>query len=522
MRELPLEGRVRVRKRKVPPPLVWPRAVVDHAAREVVVPRAHDVEEKRLLHVDEHRDVVRRDGHAALGVSVQVVHDPVHGELLLGAQVLRQRVVLILGPERRLVRELQVHRVLDGRQFIMVVAGGPCHDRSLVHLGAVSPVEFRRLGERPPLAQLVGAEVGVAVPKLIVLRELVEHLAPLPVPFGMLRAVEHLLGHVAGADDGAGHHAGDLASGAGEAEDIAREDANALAGLLGGAGGLARLRVVHDHELRADGAPVGALVLHAANASRYAGDAHDRARRGRAHDGGKDDLARGPRDARPLPLVELPRAAVGDPLETGYWIDHLREILGEMLVDLKLGLDGVEHLQRRALARADDDHELAVAVGHSPYRRRLGERRLAASARHRQGEKPAFEDGLLYLVYRPQMVVRPFEAVHLRKIRLAELPEVRAARLLALGVGDLRQLADVAPRERLVGLPLRRRLAVRRVAARRPLLDWSVVPVHDPRDVAVEAQTAGILRRGDAVARRREVPVELRGRHDRAELRGVE
>ena len=150
---------------------------------------------------------------------------------------------------------------------------------------------------------------------------------------------------------------------------------------------------------------------------------------------------------------------------------------------------------------ADDDHELAVAVGHSPYRRRLGERRLAASARHRQGEKPAFEDGLLYLVYRPQMVIRPFEAVHLRKIRLAELPEVRAARLLALGVGDLRQLADVAPRKRLVGLPLRRRLAVRRVAARRPLLDGGVVPVHDPRDVAVEAQAAGILRRGDAVGR---------------------
>ena len=98
------------------------------------------------------------------------------------------------------------------------------------------------------------------------------------------------------------------------------------------------------------------------------------------------------------------------------------------------------------------------------------------------------------------MVVRPFEAVHLREVRLAEPAEVRAARLLAIRVGDLRQLADVAPRERLVGLPLRRRLAVRRVAARRPLLDWSVVPVHDPRDVAVEAQAAGILRRGDAVA----------------------
>ena len=66
------------------------------------------------------------------------------------------------------------------------------------------------------------------------------------------------------------------------------------------------------------------------------------------------------------------------------------------------------------------------------------------------------------------MVIRPFKAVHLRKIRLAELPEVRAARLLALGVGDLRQLADVAPRERLVGLPLRRRLAVGRVAAGSP------------------------------------------------------
>ena len=406
----------------------------------------------------------------------------------------------------------------------MVVPCGPRHDRALVHLRPVLTVELGRLQERPLLAQLVGAEVRVLVPQRLVLREPVHHAAALPVPLGVLRAVEHLLGHVAGADHRAGHHARDLPARPREAEDVAREDADALPRLLRRSRRLGCLRVVDDDELGADRAPVGALVLHAANAPSYAGDADDCAAGRRARDCRKHDLARRPRDARPLALVELARAAVRDSLESRYRVHHLREVLGEMFVYLKLGLDRVEHLQRRSLARADHDDELAVPVGHRPYRGGLGKARLAGAASHSEREEPALEDGLLKLLYRAKVVVRPFEVVHLRKVGLAELPEVEAARLLPLRIDHGRKLADVAPREGEVGLPLRRRLAVRLVCVRVRLrrLRRRVAPVDEPRRVAVEAEAPRVLGRGDAVARLGEVAVHHRGGDDRTKLRGVE
>ena len=523
-RKLHLQRHVRVGEREEAPVLVGPLAVVDYASREVVVPRGDAVEEHRLLDVDERRQVRRRDGDAEPRVSVYARRDSVERQLLLGAQVLRQRLVLVLRPERGLVGELQVHRVLHGGELVVVEPRGPRDKRALVHLRSVAAVELGRLKERPLLAQLVGAQVGVLVPQRLVLREPVHHAAPLAVPLGVLRAVEHLLGHVAGADHGAGHHARDLAARPREAEDVARQHADALPRLLGRSRRLARLRVVHDDELGTDRAPVGALVLHAANASRYPGDADYRSGGSRARDCRKHDLARRPRDARPLALVELSGAAVRDPLQTRNRIDHLREVLGEVLVHLKLGLDRVEHLEGRALARTDDDDELAVSVGHRPDSGGLRERGLARAASHRESEEPAFEDGLLQFLDCAKVVVRPFEVVHFREVGLAELPEVEAARLLPLRVDHGGKLADVAPREREVGLPLRRRLAVRLVCVRVRLsrLRGRVAPVDEPRRVAVEAEAPRVLGRGDAVARLGEVAVHHRGGDDRAKLRGVE
>ena len=464
----------------------------------------------------------RRDGDAEPRVSVDAGRHAVERQLLLGAQVLGERLVLVLRPERGLVGELQVHRVLHGGELVVVEPRGPRHDRALVHLRPVLAVELGRPQERPLLAQLVRAEVGVLVPQLLVLGEPVHHAAALPVPLRVLRAVEHLLGHVAGADHRAGHHARDLAAGTREAEYVAREDADALPRLLRRSRRLGCLRVVDDDELGSDSPPVGALVLHAANASRYSGDADDCAAGRRARDCRKHDLARRPRDARPLALVELARAAVRDPLEARYRIHHLREVLCEMLVDLEFRLDGVEHFQSRALACTDYDYELAVSVCHRPDGGGLRERGLARAARHRESEEPALEDGLLQLLYRAQVVVGPFEVVHLREVGLAELPEVEAARLLPLRIDHCGKLAYVAPREREVGLPLRRRLAVRLVPSSLRRLRRSVAPVYEPSRVAVEAQGPRVLRRGDAVARLREVPVDHRGGDDRTQLRGVE
>jgi 6-phosphofructokinase len=150
-----------------------------------------------------------------------------------------------------------------------------------------------------------------------------------------------------------------------------------LARLLERPGRLARLRIVDHDELRADRPAVRLLVLHAAYASRYARHADEDSGRGRSANRRKDDLVRSPGDPRPLALVELSRAAVCDSLEAGYRVAHLREVGGEMLVHLELGLDRVEDLERGGLGRSHHDHELAVAVQHRPDGCRLGERRLA-------------------------------------------------------------------------------------------------------------------------------------------------
>ena len=215
----------------------------------------------------------RRD--AALRASVQAVHDAVHGQLLVGAEVFGERVVLVLRPERGLVLELEIHRVLDCGNLVVVVAGWPRHDRAIVHFRPVRGVECGRGCESAFLAQLVGAEVGVLRPQLVVLRQLVEHLAAFAVPFGVAGLVEDLLGHVAGSYDCAWHDAGYLLPRPGEAEDVAGEGTDALPGLLHRACGLARLRVVDHDELRADRASVGLLALHAANAPRDAGHADE-------------------------------------------------------------------------------------------------------------------------------------------------------------------------------------------------------------------------------------------------------
>ena len=125
MCELHLQRWIGIREGEVPPPLVRPRTVVDQIAREVIVPSAHDEEEQRLLHVDEHRDVVRRDRDTPLGVPVQLVHNAVDGELFFRSQVLRKRIVLVFRVERRLVGQLEVHRVLNRADLVVVVPRRP-------------------------------------------------------------------------------------------------------------------------------------------------------------------------------------------------------------------------------------------------------------------------------------------------------------------------------------------------------------------------------------------------------------
>ena len=89
-----------------------------------------------------------------------------------------------------------------------------------------------------------------------------------------------------------------------------------------------------------------------------------------------------------------------------------------------------------------------------------------------------------------------------------------SAVLLALRILDRRKLADVAPRERLLGLPTRHLVAVPCVVRHR--LVRFVVAVDEPCDVGEEVDAPRVLPAGDAVAAHLEVAVHLRRTQDRA------
>jgi len=134
--------------------------------------------------------------------------------------------------------------VLDGREFVGVVPFRPGDHGPGVHLGPVPAVKLGRLAPVAVVAETVGPNLRVLLPELLVRGERIDHLGPLALPFGVLVAVENLVGQVTGADDRARHDAGYLLARPGQVEDGAVERLQARSGLLVAAGRFVRLRVV--------------------------------------------------------------------------------------------------------------------------------------------------------------------------------------------------------------------------------------------------------------------------------------
>jgi hypothetical protein len=74
-----------------------------------------------------------------------------------------ERLILVLGPERLLVPEFQVHDVLDGRDLVGIEPGGPRDDGALVHLGLVQAVELGGLVAIAVAFQALGAASGITI-----------------------------------------------------------------------------------------------------------------------------------------------------------------------------------------------------------------------------------------------------------------------------------------------------------------------------------------------------------------------
>jgi hypothetical protein len=172
----------------------------------------------------------------------------------------------------------------------------------------------------------------------------IDHPRPLAVPFRVLVAVEDVVGHVAGADDRAGHDAADLLARPGKAQHRARQDALPRGALRKRPRRLVRLRVVQDHERRATVFPSARLYFMPRMRPVIPATlmiAPDALLPGMV--GKTTSFAVQPMCVR-SPLYSWPAAAVGDAVEAPDGMDHLREVGLQEVVAVEFHLDGVEHL----------------------------------------------------------------------------------------------------------------------------------------------------------------------------------
>jgi hypothetical protein len=120
---------------------------------------------------------------------------------------IRQRLVLILGKESRLVLQPEIHGMLNRRCLVLVVAFRPRHDGTFVHQFPVLLVEGCGFGQPLFLPQTLCSDLSILLPQLLVGRERIDHLRPLALPLRMLVAVQNPVGHILRSDDRAGHDA---------------------------------------------------------------------------------------------------------------------------------------------------------------------------------------------------------------------------------------------------------------------------------------------------------------------------
>ncbi len=333
--------------------------------------------------------------------------------------------------------------MLNGGQFIGVVALRPGDNGAGVHGLAMLAVELRGFTAVAVVAEAVGPDLGVLLPEFFIGREGIDQLRPLTLPGGVFVAVENLIGHVAGSNHGAWHDAGDLLARPGEIQDRAVERVHPGPGLRVAARRFIGLRIVQHHQRGPNRPAVGALELHAANAALDTRHADDRAACFTVRNRRKDDLIGCPDDPGMPAIAKLALGPVVDALQGVDGEDRLGIVGQELIVGLELDLDAFEHAAGVTGVRADQADEPSRPGQHRPDAGRLGQRGLAAAARHRHGEQPAAQNGLFDLGDHLQVVVRPRQAERLGEVRFAEEPEVRLGPRLPLGIDYTGNGADV-------------------------------------------------------------------------------
>ena len=172
-------------------------------------------------------------------------------------------------------------------------------------------------------------------------------------------------------------------------------------------GGLVGLRIVENHERRADRFSVRPFELHAADAPGQTSDLDDRAAGVAVVYRWQHDLFRCPADLRAFALKELAVGSVGDSVESLDGKTDFGIVGQQQIVAVEFGLDRIEHVAGVTFVATDQTNEITIAVENRPDAGDLGDRTLATASRHCQREQPALGHGLLDLRDDFQVIRRP-------------------------------------------------------------------------------------------------------------------
>ena len=153
-----------IAKRVIRSALIRVRSIVENVSREIVFPCGDHIEQKLLLHVNERGEMVRRNRNAASFQSVDFASDLLGGELVGIDAFFGERFVLVFGEEGGFVLKLQVHRVLDRGQLVVIETFLPSDVGTFVHCIAVLAIELGAGRAAVAGAQTLGTGFCVAFP----------------------------------------------------------------------------------------------------------------------------------------------------------------------------------------------------------------------------------------------------------------------------------------------------------------------------------------------------------------------
>ena len=236
---------------------------------------------------------------------------------------------------------------------------------------------------------------------------------------------------------------GGAQAGTGEALNGTVQDRQSLGGLERRRCRLVGLRVVTDNQRWANRATIWSHMQRATDVAGDATDADDRTGAPAAGNGRENNFVHRPADSRGHAVIPLAVTAAGLAFQTTDRIDGLWVIAQEQFIAGQVVFDVGQQGQRGLLRAGYEINKRVPTRENRPHHGHQAERRLAAAARHGDGERFVIAHDALDFGNDAKMVLRPRQREQVREVRFAVEAEITVGPRSAHDVPHRRQGCNV-------------------------------------------------------------------------------